>query len=315
VTDPTTMQRLAFIRYVFAQGVEQSQLPEPLSATALLHFHDSVELFLGLAADKHNVGKPKMDFMQLLGEVDTAIQPDRLEQRGPMRRLNDARVSLKHHGNILSGAQIDDYRTFTSSFFEENTPKVFGLAFNQVSMIDLIQSEGARQTLTKAQEAFDRGDNEDVVINAAIAFHQLLRDLDRGFIKQFYKSPYYVGEDFTFSRSNSRQGEPFLTQSRAQFEDKLVDAVESMQAVVRILSLGLDYRRYTKFERLTPVVLYRSNGYITQNVRRLLDSGLWPPSTESARFCIDFVIESAVRIRGADVDSVMQMRISEEQDT
>lgn len=56
--DPLTVQRLAFIRFLYEQGVSQADQPEPLSATAVLSFHDAVELFLRLAAEHLHVNLP-----------------------------------------------------------------------------------------------------------------------------------------------------------------------------------------------------------------------------------------------------------------
>jgi hypothetical protein len=49
VLDALTMNRLAFVRMEYQQGVEQARRPEPLSFASLLLFHDCVELFLVLA--------------------------------------------------------------------------------------------------------------------------------------------------------------------------------------------------------------------------------------------------------------------------
>lgn len=45
------MKNLAFIRLLHRQGIEQSLLPEPLSFTSVLTFHDAVELFLIVTAE------------------------------------------------------------------------------------------------------------------------------------------------------------------------------------------------------------------------------------------------------------------------
>jgi len=44
-------QQLAFIRYLFNIGVEQSFKPEPQCALAILNFHDAIELFFGLSCE------------------------------------------------------------------------------------------------------------------------------------------------------------------------------------------------------------------------------------------------------------------------
>lgn len=47
----STVRRLAFIRFFYGQGLEQAGRPQPMAATALLSFHDAVEMFLLLAAE------------------------------------------------------------------------------------------------------------------------------------------------------------------------------------------------------------------------------------------------------------------------
>src|SRR5689334_3580564 len=44
--DRLTMSRLALIRLLYLQGIEQSGLPVPLAYSSVLTFHDAVELFL-----------------------------------------------------------------------------------------------------------------------------------------------------------------------------------------------------------------------------------------------------------------------------
>jgi hypothetical protein len=57
--DPTILRRLAFARYLYLQGVEQSKRPEPQSCMSLLSLHDATEFFLQLAAEASGVTMPK----------------------------------------------------------------------------------------------------------------------------------------------------------------------------------------------------------------------------------------------------------------
>ena len=54
--DQAKMNRLAFIRLLYLQGIEQYRQPRPLSAASILTFHDTTELFLILAADHMQAG-------------------------------------------------------------------------------------------------------------------------------------------------------------------------------------------------------------------------------------------------------------------
>ena len=57
--DPLTVQRLAYVRYLYREGVEQSGQPSPLRSRAITSFHDAVENFIGLAAQHLGVDLKK----------------------------------------------------------------------------------------------------------------------------------------------------------------------------------------------------------------------------------------------------------------
>lgn len=304
------MQRLAFIRYSYLVAAEQSEQPEPMSALSLLGLHDCVELFLQLAAEYLNVGdSKKTDFIQYWGFIDSRLEPERLSHKPAMRRLNDARVSLKHHGNLPSYAQIEEFRVITSNFLEESTPLVFGITFDQISMIDLVQYEEPRDTLKAALSVLNDGNTETAMSNIAIALEQILYGINQGYFNRYARSPYFLPADFTFESSFFRRGSAWPADpDRERFEDKLTNAVTAMQPAVRALSLGLDYRKYAKFSLLTPVARRNLGGTYDVQVMQGLEGSIdWPPTVEACRFCMDFVIESAIRMRGIDVSSVLAL--------
>jgi hypothetical protein len=60
-----TMRRLAIVKYLHAQGLEQEQKGGPLAGLALLPLHDAVELFLQVAAETHHLTLRKsVDFIE-----------------------------------------------------------------------------------------------------------------------------------------------------------------------------------------------------------------------------------------------------------
>jgi len=117
------IKRLAFIKYLLNQANNASHFPEPLSSSSILSFHDAVELFLHLCAEQYNLNTKNISFIEywekLKPPLSTANKPE-LTQKESMRRLNDARVSLKHHGTLPSKLDIDNFRVICNTFFEEN---------------------------------------------------------------------------------------------------------------------------------------------------------------------------------------------------
>lgn len=71
---------------------------------------------------------------------------------------------------------------------------------------------------------------------------------------------------------------------------------------MKLLSLGLDYRRYARFRLLTPRVEHFMGGK-----RRLLYVSRKEAERVASRdelvFCIDFVLESALRLQEFDFDN------------
>jgi len=313
--DESFIQRLAFIRYLYSMAVEQSRQPEPIGAVSILTFHDSVELFLQLAYQHLNVGTEKnIPFMKYFDVMEPKLAGAKLVQKVSMGRLNNARVSLKHHGTLPATQSIEEFRASVTNFFEENTPLVFGLEFGSISMANLVKCAEARSSLEEANRLIQEGKTNDAMDKIALAFAQLVGDYEERGRTRYGHSPFNFGESLTFESA-------FLMgiddRNLGKFVDKVKDSIEALRTAVKSLSLGLDYRRHVKFRRLTPHVIRFIGGdrYEVVNIGRneVLSLSIGdhqevvklgrsePLSIEECRFCYDFVIESAIRLQEFEI--------------
>ena len=143
--DPAKMNRLAFIRLLYLQGIEQYRKPRPLSAASILTFHDSTELFLILAADHLQAGPVARDSGLL--QYWTVLRPRRgfvgveLSGQHGIARLISVRNNFKHLGALPSAEDVDDARSSVTGFLEDDAPKVFGLEFSGIDMADVVPQE------------------------------------------------------------------------------------------------------------------------------------------------------------------------------
>ena len=119
--------------------------------SAVLTFHDAVELFLSLAAEHLNVGRSSLGFMEYFEVLKAPLGQD-LAQKESMRRLNSARVGLKHSGTLPSKMSIEGFRASTTEFFETNVPTVFSVDFDSISLVDLVSGSAAYQHIRQAQD-------------------------------------------------------------------------------------------------------------------------------------------------------------------
>ena len=292
----TSLQRLAFIRYLYAIAVEQSRQSEPFGAASVLTFHDSVELFLQLAAETKGINTADLKFMQYWDVLKPHLQNGELRQKEEMRRLNKSRVDLKHIGILPSKLVIEALRANTTSFFEENTPLVFGIEFGKISMTYLIQNTTVRSLLDEATTLIEQGTTGEALNKIAIAFAELKSDfLERKEVWRhrklfFSKTPFFSA--------------PRLSQADRKFEDfakQVVASIEALQEGMQVLSLGLDYQRYVQFYLLTPHVVrfVGTFGYQAPPIKYTEDT---LPSVERCRFCHNFVVTSAIYLQNLDFE-------------
>ena len=283
------VKRLAFIRYLYKVGVEQSNQPEPLNATSLLSLHDAAELFLQLAVEHLGVAKKTQNFMDYWDVINQKMAPDQITQEDSMNRLNKARVHLKHHGTAPSKLDMEGFRATVTNFFQENTPKVFDLDFDSVSLIDLVAYENAKSKLRSAQDLMQGGNTEGAIRDIAVSFELLIWKYEQRMRSKFGSSPFFFGPKSTL-------GTTFLTGAEGRMKDFLDDvdrSISLMQTAIRIISFGFDYRKFSKFQSLTPPVMGTVIGTAVAK-----PSG--QPTLEDCRFCLDYVVECAIKLQEFD---------------
>jgi len=288
--DSATTRRLAFIRYIYTVGIAQSRQPEPMSAVCVLSFHDSIELFLQLSSEVLNVGSNQPGFLGYWDILSKKTSTP-VSQKESMRRLNKSRVALKHHGTLPSRLDIEAFRASVSSFFAENTPLIFGVDLDSVSLVDLIVADGARNALRDAQTELDSGNLLECLDQCAVSFAKLVDDYEDRKSSQYGQSPFFFGRDM-HSLDSFSMG---IRGDIGRFVDQVKESIDAMQSAIRILSLGLDYRQFIKFDLYTPTVYHTLSG--TGMMRHRGSSEV---TQEECRFCIDFVIDSALQLQDND---------------
>jgi hypothetical protein len=291
----TTMQRLAFIRYLYKLGVSQSHQPEPLSSVSILTFHDSAELFLQLASEYLDKGKKNIDFMGYWEILAPKLENDGLTQKESMRRFNATRVALKHHGTLPSKIDIEAHRATITNFFEDNIPLVFGIDFSAISMVHLVVFEDTRNSLIEAINFLNKedtgGDNYRQAINwIAISYQQL--------INAYYKKnsgPFGSIYDFRFGSGLKNFNLGSRDQNIAyvgQAIDEIGKRLETVGDIIKIILCGIDYKKYASFLAITPSVSQTMDKKYHTTPRYTS-----PPTKEQCKFCMDFVIESALHLQ------------------
>ncbi|MGW8688103.1 hypothetical protein ACWGNN_45320 [Streptomyces sp. NPDC055817] len=289
-----TIQRLAFVRFLHAQGVDQSVQPEPMSAAAILSFQDAVEHFLLISADHLEVNLPSsMQFLQYWEKLQPKLPAGQdLPSKQALGRVNKLRVDLKHHGNIPSSHAIAQSKADVTTFFTDATLMIFNVDFGSVDMVDLVAHPAIKRVLHEAQTHFDAGDIVFAMGGLAIAFQELLDHYTRRRIGGFGRPPFSFGKSIPSFRPDKNQRGSAVTRQLTALTSTTRDLKEALQ----VLSLGIDYARYAHFNVIVPGVNKYADGS-TRIAVTDMDRATTNDDYQQARL---FVIESALQAARTD---------------
>lgn len=288
----TTIERLALIKYHFNHGVEQSQLVEPLNGFSLLTFHDTIELFLNLICETNSIEVP-IKFMEYWTTINKATTQAKLSYKTSMLKLNKARVGFKHHGIIPSKPDIESFKLLTQIFLEEYYIKFFNIDFKKVSLIDLIENERSKSHLKESEKAFEINSIEDCVNNLTMSYAYLLHDYESNKKDKRFMSPFNFKNSFRSLHHIPRKVDD---ETRRFFSD-LTESITKIQDVLRLITMGIDYKQYVKFSALTPEYGFSANDEV---VPFGFDKKTF--TAEDFDFCRNFIINTAIKLQESDFE-------------
>lgn len=260
----------------------------------MLLWHSALELFLHLAAEHlgaENSDRDRAKIMEYFPPINAKLgAAGPLPQKEALQRMNKARGLLKHSAVPPARDSIDEAERTLARFFEQAVPMVFGIPIEQASLIKFVRSEAAREALEVAGQALKSEDLRDGLTSCAKAFQHVIDDYEVRVQKRFGKST-FVGGSFHVTEAQRP-----LMRIRHVGNPAYREPDYDLRAGLNALSLGLDHRSYIRFRLLTPD---RVSSEVTG---RRVDKWFFPskaptPTSDDLRYCIDFVIESALRIQ------------------
>ncbi len=282
------IKRLALIKYLYKIGLNQSEQFETLAGFSILSFHDSIEMFLKLLTEHKNIKSEKFNFIEYWEKI-----PD-LTLKESMRNLNLRRVNIKHKGIFPSKSDIETCKISTTEFFAQNTKLQFGIEFNEISLTSLITYKNVKDILDKSQIELKKNNLKESLEFSAIAFAELIRTYENSKSNFFQSSPFSVGERFRYRNSNFH----LLDKDLVTFSELVEKNIKDIQENFKILSLGIDFKKYTKFKLLTPTIYYQGTdfGYNPIFFKEVV------LKEKNCDYCINFVIESTLKLQEFDYD-------------
>ena len=291
--------RLPLIKHVLSSAVDDARLPEPFCSHAILELHDAVELFAQFLAEHIGVTMSrKADFLEYWPALTKALGRT-FPKQVVMKRLNQARVGLKHSGVRPSRADVDDLAAQTITFMDEASRLVFRVPFGELSSVSLVGYEPAQGRLRQAEHFADCGDFLDASEMCALAFNETMYMFRTKSGDKWNYSPFPNLSRVTRHNSSFMQHE-WDRQNRhlVSHLEKLSEAFAEIEPVLLMLTLGIEYRQFARFRDVTPSIIAMADGslVVRTDSRRT-------PTGRDVLFAIDFAIQAALRLREIDPEA------------
>lgn len=313
MTNDIIIRRLTIIKYLFKTAIEQLNKPESVSYISVLLVHDSIDMFMNLAAEKIGIpqGKPMVSYFDSISTL--TLKPS-------VNKINKRRNNLKHNGLIPAKIEIEDSCIIAKLFFEENSQIIFGVEFNDVTLLELIEDFKVKAFL-KSAEKFILENEIDLSareIEKAF-FHLMLIEKNKTkvdkenlwFSKGYEAQTLYKMDEQKFYIKGIEPffvGTPNMTAEKKD-ENGYVEISEGVAAVIKnynshfsyifeclkILTLGLDFKKYNLYRSFMPQIMsYEPE----KDIYKIGIRVNVPPNIyikENIQFAIDFVLEFALK--------------------
>lgn len=209
-------KRLAMIRHLFDLGDRERTGQFP--GSAVLHFHDAIEIFLQLGLEHHRgETKARSEFLQLFDALKAKVEE--ISGRDALARVNDARIAVKHKAIDISAEEVMRCYERTRDFLSKNSVPVFGIDIFAAALSDRISDENVRNTIKAAEASLDDGQFQESIRQAAIAFDAVSR------------------RSGIISRTPAARG-----------------ADAALETKINFTAIGIAHDRLTRFKTLTPLV-------------------------------------------------------------
>ena len=279
------LKRLSFAKYLITSGNFASENILPFSSTAILNYHDAIEILFDLILEDNGIRNKKLSFLEMFNKVNEILISEDEEPcmlKGSLDKLNQKRVLLKHKGLFPSESDIQEAKYVTTNLFIELCEKCLSINYNNIDLVHLLDDSKTKEYLLDIN--LD-DECESIVGNLSLAFAYLIRNFEESKRTEFGKSPYsfLIKSQPRYDKLGINKREPI-----AKYAEATNINLQSIENNLKILALGIDFNKYAKFRLYIPTASWWPGGNRFEvNFR----------GDETIKFCKNFIIECALKLQ------------------
>lgn len=301
------IERLTFVKYLLSQANIQKNLERPLSSSAILTIHDSIECFLQLCFEI-KTGKPKLNSQNILDtyseDINKVLSTEGKPQinKAYIKRINDLRNQLKHATIFVDHKQIPYLYTETELFLIDFTELIFDLSFDKISLVELIPNEIIKQFLQTAEKQIENNELQNAMWTIGKAFYELKNYLTKvegkygeNLLSKNLTINYLIKYESQFGGYSP---DNVLKENLKEIAEDINRLQDELQNIKTVLSLSVDLKEYIYFEQHMPYVSKIIKGetgneeyWIHEEESKIIKEY----KIEIVKNCLNFVIELALQ--------------------
>lgn len=292
------LKRLTTIKNLYRISMQLSHQPDSSSIFSILSFHDTVEMFCDLAAEHVGVVTKKNEKIYLM---DYFEKIPRLKYKESMFKLNERRINIKHKGLLLDKSEVEASRVNATDFLVDNCMEIFEVEFNSISLTSLIADDKIRECLLLAEKHI----KENAIMESLAESGKAYAILNDYFKQDVNKDHLWIKPTFRTLNRRGYTQDSYLEEEIIAFEKntlkqfEVIDrTVERISSIITTISLGVDYRKFIKFKRITPRIVISINGNILISDSNSQSSF----SKQDCEFAMNFVLDATLKFEQFEIE-------------
>lgn len=289
-TDEKTIvafNRLLLSKQLYLHALDHSGKAGAINKMIAVHnFHNAIEIALRAIFLHYEIRAEKqlnIEFEVMLNEIDNypqfKDQGIKLPYRQELRNLNQLRNLVQHHAVEPPSTTMDDWRVFTRRFLEQACQTYFGLDFNSLSPLSMVQDSELKELLNLSLSSIQEGEFKRSLALAKVAFEWAGKSMidflpDEGFLNTFFITS-HISE--------------LLGELKTPLE-ALAEKSRRAKYYAALLSSGVNLVDYKRFESVTPFIQFTIGPYVD-----IQWGNREEPDEKIAQWTRDFVVATIVQ--------------------
>lgn len=321
-------KQMLLAKLFFDHGAEhRAQRSEFSRIQAVIAYANAAELLLKVIADSNGATPSKKYFTihDLLDNLEKKLPKKRpIPRKLDIYKLADIRNLATHHGTVPSESTVEECHVFTQAFMRDSLRLFFKKAFDDLDMIDYVQSSKAKELLNFAKLNLLSESYFDTRTPAKLAFVILSENLFN-LIPTNPSFRYFGAKSRMLSNEEANQfpgqmvamkflypgadvklapREEALLQTVQDLQRDVAHEIDEVKAYLALVSLGRSVGELSRFDAISSQINLRYGWLSIPGENQGRNS---PEETERSRWFLNYVTELVIQMEEMGVgDSVSE---------